>query len=197
MKVRNILFFVSCCLFVFGFGISIASSSVGNSRDRKPFEIVNGEAVYSTPESGEVRFQVPEAWENRFEKGFGKNLDTVEFSPSSGESFVVLISFQRVNGRNFDSNNHDMIKKQVQNLGNKLLPQAVEDRLEIKEFKGIHSIGYYYTLTDKQPKPGEWKYITQGRIGVGAYIFHFTILTHSSASREIREALEMMSQAKM
>ncbi len=62
--------------------------------------------------------------------------------------------------------------------------------------KGSNSFGYYFTLTDRAPKAGEFKYMTQGALRVGNLMVVFTVLTNDGQSKTVDDALSMMQSAK-
>ena len=42
--------------------------------------------------------------------------------------------------------------------------------------KGINYAGYYFSVTDKNPEPGEYRDMTQAGMGVGNLLLHVTVL---------------------
>lgn len=73
---------------------------------------------------------------------------------------------------------------------------AVENELVVHELVSTNNVGYYYTLTDKNPKPNEWRYLTQGFLRAGDLILEFTILVDDEFSPDQNEALTMLGYAK-
>jgi hypothetical protein len=68
----------------------------------------------------------------------------------------------------------------------------------VRELKsGASVIGYYYTVTDKAPKPGEFKLMTQGMFGLVDLRVSFTILTNEGQEGTVKEALAMLSSASL
>jgi hypothetical protein len=47
-------------------------------------------------------------------------------------------------------------------------------------------------LTDREPPPGEFRYMTQGALQVGMLIVWFTILTNDGQAAEVDRALSML-----
>ena len=73
--------------------------------------------------------------------------------------------------------------------------QAVEETLKIVELKGSSGRGYYFSATDKAPKPGEYKFMTQGILLVGELTVTFTILTNDNQKDTVNDALTMLRTA--
>ena len=42
--------------------------------------------------------------------------------------------------------------------------------------KGINYTGYYFSVTDKNREPGEYRDMTQAGMGVGNLLLHVTVL---------------------
>jgi hypothetical protein len=75
------------------------------------------------------------------------------------------------------------------------LRQAVEKAVTIQELRGKQTVGYYYSLTDRAPPPGEYKYITQGELLVGELLTTFTILHQDAMLPDKKLALAMFADA--
>ena len=67
--------------------------------------------------------------------------------------------------------------------------------LSVNELTGTSGVGYYFSATDRAPAPGEYRYMTQGMISVGALAVTFTILTNDGQSGVVDDALAMVSRA--
>ncbi len=196
MSANRILFLIAVgCLWIAFLHIRIDSSFAASQPSWLSHKANKGVGVYRNPEYGTLTFRVPAEWESRLERDPDRKIETIVFTPPSGNSFMIMVSPLVLKGQKTDFKNQEIAKKQVEQLGSQLLPGAVEDRLDIREIKARYSTGYYYSLTDKAPKPGEWKYLVQGRVGVGVYLLHFTVLTNSANAKEISESLEMFRVA--
>jgi hypothetical protein len=147
---------------------------------------------YYNLDYGSLRFRVPEGWKNTLDDGSGKSFQTLSFTPLNGNSFQLMVSVFTKKEIGIDPKNPEAIKRSVKKKGTSLLAQAVENRLDIRELKGAHSTGYYFSLTDKAPKPGEFEFLTQGYIGLSQYLILFSVFTHNSQAMEISESLEML-----
>lgn len=87
------------------------------------------------------------------------------------------------------------MKSSVERAADGASQQAVEKTIPIRELKGSSGKGYYFSATDKAPKPDEFKYLTQGMLGVGDLAVTFTILTNDGQDAVVKEALSMLSSA--
>ena len=73
--------------------------------------------------------------------------------------------------------------------------QAVEKELRIVELQGRTGPGFDFTATDRAPRPGEFKFMTQGNVQVGGLSVLFTILTNDGQDAVAKQALDMMRGA--
>ena len=75
--------------------------------------------------------------------------------------------------------------------------QSVEKTLAIRDLAATNGQGYYFLATDRAPAPGEWKYLTQGAVGVGSVLVVFTILTNDGQDDIAAAALDMVRHATL
>jgi tetratricopeptide (TPR) repeat protein len=147
------------------------------------------------PQHGELIMNIPEKWK----QGSGKKLiiyPTIIFIPDKGDDFKVLIT-PMWNVKNDPTYpNSENIRSMIDDDAGKLLPNAVEERVDIKEFNGVYRKGYYFFLTDKAPKLGEYPYLTRAVIGVGDLLLRATILSRSKSSEGITSTIKALQEAK-
>jgi hypothetical protein len=74
--------------------------------------------------------------------------------------------------------------------------QAVEASLAIQELKSETVQGSYFSATDRAPKAGEFKYMTQGAISVQGLPVTFTILSNGNPKATVEPALRMLRTAR-
>ena len=91
--------------------------------------------------------------------------------------------------------NPEQISNKISDVAHELQSQAVEKEILIKELKGPFVFGYYFTATDKAPKPGEYKYIAQGMFRLGELLAIFTVLTNEASGNVIAETITMLKNA--
>jgi hypothetical protein len=88
------------------------------------------------------------------------------------------------------------MRQRVQQAAERIRPDSAETTLDVREFQAAAGPGYYFTATDRAPKPGEYKFLTQGMMRVGALMVTFTILTNDGQTTIISEALGMLMSAR-
>jgi hypothetical protein len=77
------------------------------------------------------------------------------------------------------------------------LAQSVEMTIPVHELTGTDVHGFYFSATDRAPKPEEWKYLTQGMVNIDGAPFAFTILTNDGQEAIGKAALEVIRTASL
>ncbi len=72
----------------------------------------------------------------------------------------------------------------------------METKIVLREIKGINNTGYYFSVTDKAPNPGEYRYLTRGEIGVGNFLLSVTILHRVKDSQSVQDTFSMLQEAR-
>jgi hypothetical protein len=88
------------------------------------------------------------------------------------------------------------VKQFVIGLSRSMQKTAVEKELLVQEIKGEKTFGYYFSCTDKAPKPGESKYATQGVIKAGEVSLVFTLLYNEKNPELINQVLQILSKTE-
>jgi hypothetical protein len=155
----------------------------------------SGIREYSLPDHGSLQLGVSASWKDELRQPPNRLPPTIVFRQDSGDPFEILIT-PLWSGK-IDSSllNADELKQNVRATADQLKSQAVEKVINVKEVKSGTSFGYYFTLTDRAPKPGEFKYMTQGIMRVGDLPLAFTVLTNDGQLKIIEEALTMIKSA--
>ncbi|HXR57888.1 MAG TPA: hypothetical protein VN747_01085, partial [Burkholderiales bacterium] len=91
----------------------------------------------------------------------------------------------------------DLLRQYVESALKPIREQAVENNIPVVEFAGKSGAGYYFDATDKDPAPGEFKYLRQGMLIVDGIALGFTILTNSRQEPVVREAMQMLQGATL
>ena len=147
------------------------------------------------PGRGEVALLVPSGWGQSRDSGAPGGAPTLSLAPQSGPTFSVMVTV-------FPAGVHEgaidptPIRAFVGEAAKEAQSQAVEKKLLVLELKGSGGRGFYFTATDRAPAPGEWKYLTQGAIGIGSAMLVFTILTNDGQEAVSAAALDMVRRAR-
>ena len=151
---------------------------------------------YPIPEHGTLELNVPTPWKGEVHKPQEKMAPTIIFNPAERDDFQVVIAVLWSKTREQDYNSQEKVRAFVEKDGQKLLPNTAEAKIVLQEIKGVTNAGYYFSITDKAPNPGEYRYMTRGSIGVGNLLLNFTILHRVKDSQSVRDALSVLQEAK-
>jgi hypothetical protein len=147
------------------------------------------------PGHGTLLLSVPEGWKSDLKQPPGGLPPTIGFGGQSGGSFVVLVTTVWGSSPGGPAPDDANIKTTVSSAAKSAESQSVERSLALQSLVGASGRGYYFRATDRAPKPGEWKYLTQGMIRTGGIGLTFTILTNDGQSAIEKAALEMIRLA--
>lgn len=150
---------------------------------------------FQLPENGSFRLQVPQSWKDELRQPPGGLPPTIVFSSTTGESFKILVTPIFSVNEEMKMPTPSEIKKTVEKTVESVKNQAVEKKIPIIEFRGSSTIGYYFSVTDRSPKPGEYKYMTQGMFRVGHLAPTFTVLTNNGLEDTVSKSLKMIRDA--
>jgi hypothetical protein len=165
-------------------------ASIGSTAEQKAIR------KYPIPEHGTLELNVPTPWKGEVHKTRENMPPTFIFNPAQGNDFQVTISVLWEKTGDKDFNSQEKARTFVEKDGQKLLPNTAEGKIVLQEIKGVSHSGYYFSVTDKAPNPGEYRYMTRGAIGVGKLFLNFTILHRVRDSQAVRDALSIFREAK-
>jgi hypothetical protein len=151
---------------------------------------------YPIPEHGTLELNVPASWKGNVHKPQENMPPTIIFDPAKGNDFQVMITVMWGKTRDQDFNSQQNVRTFVEKQGQQFLPNITEAKIALMEIKGMSHSGYYFSVTDKAPNPGEYRYMTRGAIGVGNLLLNFTILHRVRDAQSVRDGLSVLREAK-
>ena len=153
---------------------------------------------YPVPGHGEVVLEVPENWEVTYLSLAGDKPPVITFYQTDNqenEIFQFNLSIFWDDGFKRDITNPENIKALVNDVGESILESSAETELVLNSITGTEGHGYYFNLSDKAVKPGEYKYLTQGALNVRELLLVFSLFTYEPDIQLQNIALEMMQTA--
>ena len=137
---------------------------------------------------------VPDKWRTTRRPG---PVPTVSITPASGgDSFQVLVSPLVAPDGSVAPASLESLRRLVGSAATRAKSQSVEESLPIQNFGSGDVQGYYFSATDRAPKPGEFKFMTQGAMSVSGLPVSFTILSNGNAQQAVEPALHMLLAAR-
>jgi hypothetical protein len=150
---------------------------------------------FTVPGHGSLQLNVPKTWRIADKSLEDPASVTLRFLPGSGEAFHVQVTSLWLDAGKRAGKTPEQLRKDVQQAGEKSLGQALEKQLTLHPLRGAKAQGYYYTLTDRDPAPGEYKHLTQGMFLAGELFTIFTFLHHEPEIAAKAQALQMFAAA--
>lgn len=149
---------------------------------------------FEIPQHGKVSLVLPDDWVSAISQPSAQRPPTISLQPKAGPPFDMMITVIWRKGD--DSTVYESaLREQTQSAATEAQQQAVETQLSIKELSGTEGRGYYFTATDRAPKPGEYKHLAQGMLKLRDVALAFTILTNDGQEEVVDEALKVLASA--
>ena len=151
--------------------------------------------AFALPDNSKLELGIPGGWKDELKPNAGKAPATILLTPREGAPFQVVVTPV---GRQRPGTSADTaigMRQSVQDAADKVKPNAVEPILTAEALTGAPGPGFYFSATDREPKPGEFKYLTQGMLLVGDVVVSFGILTNDGQEKVKDEALAMLKSA--
>lgn len=151
---------------------------------------------YPLADRGAIVLAVPDGWREEVRRPRPDLPPTIVYFSSPLEAFRVLITPLWPKNPDAPKPPVDAVRESVRQAADSVKSQAVETSIKIEELKGSQAHGFYFSVTDRAPKPGEYKYMTQGVMGLADLRVTFTILTNDGGESAVLKALDMLQGAR-
>ncbi len=150
---------------------------------------------YALGQHGSLQLHVPASWKDNVTQPPNGLPPTIAFVPESGAAFRVLLTPIWSDRSGALLPVAAEIRKKVEQAAAQAKAQALEPDIAVQEMKGTTGMGYHYAVTDRAPKPGEFKRMKQGMLRVGDLLISFTILSQDGSDPVNAEAAAMLEGA--
>jgi hypothetical protein len=150
---------------------------------------------FNLPEHGKLLLAVPLAWNADVHPRQGRSAPTLELKQKNAAPFRMLLTPMWTPDKDTPLPNDAAVRDKVAAAAKEAEAQSVEPTLTVNELFGKANRGYYFTATDRAPKPDEWKYLTQGIIRIGPIDLAFSVLTNDGQDSVIKDALGLLLSA--
>ena len=155
-----------------------------------------GFRTYQLQGHGALQLAVPRSWNDQMRQLKAEDPPMILFTPEKGYGFNMQVTplWSSKPGATLPS--ADEIRRTVTRAANDAQFQAADTAIQVKEIQGAAGTGYYFSITDRAPKPEEFKYMTQGMVAVGELVLSFTVLSNDGAEPAVADALKMLKGAR-
>jgi hypothetical protein len=150
---------------------------------------------YALPGHGQLQLGVPAEWLDQLDQPPKQVPPTIYFKPRNGAAFEILVTPLWAMPDISPASSPQELDASVRAAAKSALAQSVEKTIKVKPLKGAAAAGYYFSATDKAPKAGDFKFLTQGLLRVGELTVTFTVLTNEGQDAVVKSALEMLAGA--
>ena len=150
---------------------------------------------YALPDKTSLELSIPAGWQDEVKEGESGTPPTIFLTPREGPRFQLLVTPIWRPRPEVPVASAEQIRQSVQRAADQVKPQAAESFLPVQELTGAKGPGYYFSATDKAPKPDQFKYLTQGMLLVGELAVTFSILTNDGQEKMRDAALDMLKRA--
>jgi len=151
---------------------------------------------FALPGQGFLELQAPASWLAIVRQPTNQTPPTIVLGPMQGLQFEISLTPSWPMKADESASAEKAIRERVERLAEDIKPNVVERNLDIVKLKGSSGTGFYFSATDKSPKPMEYKFVTQGIVNAARITVGFTILTHEGQGDVVAAALAMLKTAK-
>jgi hypothetical protein len=145
--------------------------------------------AFALPDKSQLELAIPAGWKDEPKE------KSIALSPREGAPFQVVVTPVARQKPGASTDTAIKMRHSVQQGADKVKPGAIEQYLPVEHLIGAPGPGYYFSATDREPKPNEFKYLTQGMLLVGDVVVAFSILTNDAQEKVREQALAMLKSA--
>ncbi|HTL49582.1 MAG TPA: hypothetical protein VL219_02905 [Steroidobacteraceae bacterium] len=150
---------------------------------------------YELPNQDTLEMPLPAGWKDEVEQPDGGGPPTIVMSIRPDGPRQVFITPEWPDPTGKDVRELAQLRDAIRDAAERVKPEAVESYLEVRQLNGANGVGYYFAATDRDPGPGEFKFMNQGALQVGTLTLWFTILANDGEDTVAVEALAMLQAA--
>jgi hypothetical protein len=163
-----------------------------------PGHATAGETVlrrYELPNRDTLELRLPASWVDHLEQPAGGGPPTIEIGLAEGGPRQIYITPEWPDPTAMDIRELPALRDAVRDLAERVQLRAREGILDVRQLHGANGVGYYFAATERDPGPGEFRFISQGALQVGTLTLWFTILTNEGEDTVAVEALTVLQTA--
>jgi hypothetical protein len=150
----------------------------------------------SLPERPALIIPLPVGWRGQVRRATPNLPPTVMLSSITEKNFEVMVTPIWPPSTDAKPLTPDFLRAMVAAGAQKAKAQAVEKDLPVRDLSGQGLSGAYFSATDRAPKPGEYRNLTQGMVAVGELHVGFTILSNGDAGAVTGPAIQMLQSLR-
>jgi hypothetical protein len=151
---------------------------------------------FALPAHGALVLELPPGWRNELRQPPDGLPPTIRLRPERGAEFALLLTpLWSAHGEVIST--PAAIEPMLRDLSARALATSVETKAELVPIpRGAATVGWYFVLTDRAPKPGQFRYSMQGAVGVDDLQVMFTLLLHVRTPALEKQVLDLVASAR-
>jgi hypothetical protein len=146
-------------------------------------------------EHGTFKLRVPATWTVEVTQDPQTVPPSIALRPAKGKAFEIVVAPLWRPRPDVPLPTRESMQEQLKQGVENIQPQAMETEITLVEFQGKTGPGFYYSVTDKAPKPKGYKYMTQGLLTVSELLVIFTVLSNEGKDQVVRDLIAMLKTA--
>jgi hypothetical protein len=154
------------------------------------------ERRYTLAEHGAIALNLPAGWVDQVQQPRPDLPPTIIFQPAAGAPFQVLVTPLWPMRPNIPKLTPETLNTEVRAAIEHIRNQSVEKEFPLQSLNAPGMFGTYFSGTDRNAKPGEFKFLTQGMLSLAELRVTFTILTNEGQGRVVDKALGMLKSMR-
>ena len=158
----------------------------GEDADLRRFELPNRDTL---------ELHLPAGWTDSVQQPAGGGPPSIEIAVTEGGRPQVFVTPEWPDPLAKEIRELPALRDAIRELAERLQPEAEEPYLEIRPLSAANGSGYYFTATERNPDPGEFRFMSQGALLLGELTLWFTILTDEGEDTVAVQALAMLQAA--
>jgi hypothetical protein len=140
---------------------------------------------------------VPSGWSAVVRKRQDHSIVEITFGPSRGVPFEVSLMPSWAPKSADAAVRERELRELVARFIDSVKTHSVETELGIVKLAGASGTGFYFSATDKSPRPADYTYLTQGASQVEDLRIKFKILTRDGQDQVVRDAISMLKSVRL
>jgi hypothetical protein len=152
----------------------------------------SSERRFPLPGHGAVVMTVPPSWTDEVPRRSDDLTTTIIFTPEIGSAFKVMVTplWTKKNDAVLPSDSE--IRANIEGSIASVRDRAMESSIPVRRLRRGAVQGYYFSATDRDPRPGEFKFMTQGTVVCGKLVVAFTVLSNDRTGKIEKDAVSMI-----
>lgn len=152
---------------------------------------------FAIPQHGALLLNAPADWRVADKATANPPAVSIRLQPADGDSFDLQMTALWLEPAKRAEMTPEAVKERVQATSKELLGQSVEKEAQLVELRGKQTLGYYFSLSDRESQNtgSDYRYIAEGTVTVGEVVLIFTFLHREPGTAAKEQALQIVRDA--